>query len=108
MVGVKNDFLEDMGKRIAECRKEHNMTQEKLAEKTEVSLQTISNIELGKKAVRPENLAKICSVLDVTSDYIIFGRRSAKQLDSLIKQISSLSPDDYKIVKELVERIVKQ
>ena len=94
-----------MGKRLADRRKELNLTQEKLAEKVDVSLQTISNIELGKKAVRPDNLAKLCCELDVTSDYILFGKRSKKQLDILIKEISSLSPDDYRIVSELINRL---
>lgn len=102
---MKNEFLIEMGKRLAERRKELDLTQEKLAEKVDVSLQTISNIELGKKAVRPDNLAKLCRELDITSDYILYGKRSKEQLDTLIKQISSLSPDDYKIVSDMVSRL---
>lgn len=45
-----------MGMRISGRRKELNLTQEKLAERMGVSLQTISCIELGKKAIRPETL----------------------------------------------------
>ena len=105
---MKNEFLIEMGKRLAKRRKELNMTQEKLAEKVDVSLQTISNIELGKKAVRPENLAKLCHELDITSDYILYGKRSKEQLDTLTKQISALSPSDYKIVSEMVSRLTEK
>ena len=61
-------FLIDMGKRIAQRRKELHLTQEQLAEKMGVSLQTVSCIELGKKAIRPENLANLCTCLTVTAD----------------------------------------
>ena len=51
--------------RIMLRRKSLRLTQEELAEKIDVSTQMISNLELGKKAIRPENLAKVCDVLDV-------------------------------------------
>ena len=56
---MKESFLIDMGLRIAERRKAMQLTQEKLAEKMGVSLQSISSIELGKKGIRPENLANL-------------------------------------------------
>ena len=102
---MKNDFLVEMGKRLAERWKQLKMTQEKLAEKIDVSLQTISNIELGKKAVRPDNLAKLCSELGITSDYILYGKRSEEQLNTLTSQIASLSPADYKIISDMVNRL---
>ena len=58
-------FLKEMGQRIMLRRKSLRLTQEELAEKIDVSTQIISNLELGKKAIRPENLAKVCDVLDV-------------------------------------------
>ena len=52
-----NEFLKEMGQRIMVRRKALRMTQEEMAEKLGVSTQMISNLELGKKAIRPENLA---------------------------------------------------
>lgn len=48
-----NAFLTDMGTRIAQRRKELHITQEQLADKMGVSLQTVSCIELGKKSGAP-------------------------------------------------------
>ncbi len=102
-VRVKNDaFLVEMGLRIAGCRKELHLTQEQLAETIDVSLQTISCIELGKKAVRPENLAKLCKSLQVSSDYILYGKRDVKQMDGLINKLSSLGKQEYEFVNELI------
>lgn len=97
-----NNFLSSMGMRISERRKEMNLTQEKLAEKMGVSLQTISCIELGKKAIRPENLANLCLHLDVSADYILYGKRTEQQMIDIVAKLSTLSTEEYNIVENLV------
>lgn len=100
---VANDiFLTNMGDRISQRRKELHLTQEQLADKMGLSLQSISCIELGKKAIRPENLAKLCICLDVTADYILYGKRNEKQMNETILKLSSLSPEAYSTIKDLI------
>lgn len=70
-----------------------------------VSLQTVSCIELGKKAIRPENLANLCRALDVTADYLLFGERSPGQTNELFRQIAALPPEDYAMIVEMAERL---
>ena len=64
-------LLKEIGARIHARRKELGLTQEALADRMEVSIQMISNLELGKKAIRPENLVKLCNALNVSADYIL-------------------------------------
>ncbi len=92
-----------MGQRIAARRKELGMTQEQLAERLGLSLQSISCIELGKKAVRPENLANLCKHLNVSVDYILYGKRDESQMNDTIKKLSSLDPEAYNAVKNMVD-----
>lgn len=99
----KNDFLTTMGTRIAQRRKELSLTQEQLAEKMGVSLQTISCIELGKKAIRPDNLANLCNVLDVSADYILFGKRDQQQINTTISKMAALDPEAYAAVQSMVD-----
>lgn len=91
-----------MGMRISGRRKELNLTQEKLAERMGVSLQTISCIELGKKAIRPENLANLCLHLNVSADYIMYGKRDEQQMLDIVSKLSALSSEEYNIVENLV------
>lgn len=95
-------FLVNMGVRIAQRRKELHLTQEQLSEKMGLSLQSISCIELGKKAVRPENLANLCNYLDVTADYVLYGKRNEQQMHDTVVKLSSLSPEAYRIVQDLI------
>ncbi|MBR5948299.1 MAG: helix-turn-helix transcriptional regulator [Clostridia bacterium] len=101
----KDNLLFDLGNRIYERRRELNMTQKELAEAVELSIQSISSIELGKKAVRPENLVNICRTLDVSADYLLFGKRSEKQLEPVAEMISRLGSDDLELLKTIIKRI---
>lgn len=96
-------YLVEMGERISQKRKEKNLTQERLAEKVGVSLQTVSNIECGKKAARPENIAKICVALDVTADFILLGKKSEEDMTGIIKTISGLPEKEYRVITDIVD-----
>ncbi|MBQ4647576.1 MAG: helix-turn-helix transcriptional regulator [Clostridia bacterium] len=103
-----NRFLIDMGNRIAGRRKALGMTQEQVAEAMNISIQSLSCIELGKKAIRPENLYNLCIALDVSADYILMGKKSVKQLDGISKKLSALKEDDYQIVEGLIDHLLKE
>lgn len=99
----ENAFLREMGIRIAARRKELRLTQEELAEKMDVSTQMISNLETGKKAIRPENLSKLCRLLDVSADYILTGKEHDLPVDSVFKKISGFSARELRLITELIE-----
>ena len=101
-------FLESMGSRIARRRKELRMTQEQLAEKMGVSLQTVSCIELGKKAVRPENLANLCIYLDVTADYILYGKRDERQVAETMAKLAALDPAAYQTIQNMINLLYER
>ncbi|MDO4747607.1 MAG: helix-turn-helix transcriptional regulator [Eubacteriales bacterium] len=96
-------FLKEMGQRIMLRRKSLRLTQEELAEKIDVSTQMISNLELGKKAIRPENLAKVCDVLDVSADYVLTGaKRQKEEVNILIEKLMELSENELKIISSMI------
>ena len=99
----ETDMLKQMGDRIYRRRKSMKFTQEELAEKMCVSTQMISNLELGKKAIRPENLIKLCAILNVSADYILTGNNQNKKSEELFCKISSLSPQELTIINDLLD-----
>lgn len=98
-------FLMEMGERISKRRKELNLTQEQVAESINLSLQSISCIELGKKAIRPQNLVNLCNSLNISTDYILTGKKEYKQLEGIFKKLSTLSDSDYTMVENLVDHL---
>lgn len=99
--------LVEIGKRISQTRKAQGLTQENLAEQIGLSMQSVSCIELGKKGVRPENLIKICEALEVSADYLLFGKRETAVTDPFFNKLSKLRAEDYRLVETIVDRLQK-
>ncbi len=89
------------GKRIKELRERKKLTQEKLAEKIGLDLQTISRIETGYYFTSFENLEKLANALDVTiAD--LFDFEHVKTKEELIKEINiALNNSDEKDVQRI-------
>ncbi len=96
-------FLREMGGRISARRRELKMTQEILAEKMDVSVPMISYVETGRNAIRPENLAKLCEVLDVSSDYLLFGRTTAVETTHLTAKLTGLSVAELATIESIID-----
>lgn len=96
-------LLLEIGKRVRERREELNLTQEILAEKMGVSNLMVSNLENGKKAIRPENLVKLSNVLGISTDYILKGIRTNAEISDLSQRISKLSERGQYMVKGVIE-----
>lgn len=65
-------MAETIGKRILERRRELNMSQKTLSQKSQISRPVISYLETGKRVdVLVSTLAAIASALDVTVDFFL-------------------------------------
>ena len=100
-------LLKEIGRRINTRRKQLGITQESLAESLDVSIQMISNLEQGKKAIRPENLVKLCNSLDVSADYILRGVRAEWEVLTFSKKYAMLSEENQRLVERLVENLIR-
>ncbi len=102
-----NKFHWEMGARIAHRRKAVGLTQEQLAEQMNVSTQTISYIETGHKAIRPENLAKLCQVLQVSADYILLGHVAPAETNRTAVKLSSLNAIELQLVESIIDNCLQ-
>lgn len=81
-----------IGKRIKAARTEHKLTREKLSELVNVSPHYIYEIERGMKTMSLETLASISASLELSSDYILFGRYHNPD-DSVFAMLEELSEE---------------
>lgn len=93
----------EIGKRIQNCRRQQGYTQEQLAERMNVSIQMISNLERGNKAIRIDNLVNLSQILDISTDYILTGKRSTEDVGVMNAQFAHLSERDQKMITMLLE-----
>ncbi|MBQ8909995.1 MAG: helix-turn-helix transcriptional regulator [Oscillospiraceae bacterium] len=92
-----------IGKRIQNRRKQLMLTQEQLAEMMNVSIQMVSNLERGNKAIRIDNLINLSQLLDISTDYILTGKATTDDIEVLTSRISQLSIKERKMIEMLVD-----
>lgn len=100
------NLLDQIGKRLLERRKQLRLTQEEVADRAGVTAQTISTAELGKKALRPENIIKICAALDISTDYLLLGTINESDMSILSMKVSELSPAQYRHLEDIIDSYI--
>lgn len=104
----------EFGKRLRDIRRKNKHTQEALAEKLMLSVDSISNYENGKTTCMPEHITHLCQIFNVSADYFYFGINKeldipVNELDSKINSLLiSISEMDKPLVYNLLERLTKQ
>lgn len=95
-----------IGQRIREVRIGKGLTQEYLAEMTDVNVSHISNIETNKVKVSLTLLVNICNALDTTIDFILKPEYACS--DSVLEQeLLNITRTMDDTQKELLLRIAK-
>lgn len=100
-----------VGKRIAAIRKKQHMTQERLAEKTELSIVYISHIENSHSIPSLETLMKLCEVLNVTPDELLLGTRQDMEnylLSDIQQKILHCSPRQRRLVDRFIDLLLSE
>lgn len=62
-----------MYKRIRAAREKMGYTREVFAEKLDVSVSYLAEVERGRTGISVKMLTKICQVLGLSADYLLFG-----------------------------------
>lgn len=88
---VLADKLE-MAERLKQIRKGSGLTQERLAEILDISLSAYKKIESGENQISIEGLRRLGKEMDVSSDFVIFGKNET--LDEAWKTIVNCTESD--------------
>ena len=83
---------QEIAERIRRIRKNNNLTQEKAAEKLDVSISTYKKMEAASSAISVENLKRMKKEMTVSTDYILFGDQ--KHVDDVWEAVFNCSEVD--------------
>lgn len=97
------DILKAMGSRMTSARKQAGYTQEQLGEITGLSVKMISAAENGHKAMRPENVVKICNCLSISTDYLLKGEDAMTSSLAGAERIAMLSPKQKDALRRIID-----
>ena len=107
-------FFKELGVRIAQLRKEQNLTQQQLADLLSISQQLIASYEVGRRRVPISLLPALAHVLAVPVDALL-GLKSGTskrgpipKLARHLERISQLSKPKQRFVLEVLEGVLAQ
>ena len=96
-------YLKSLGRRIKSLRKEKNLSQDRLSEKIDKSVDTISNIERGKFAPRLDTALEIARALDVE----LFELFKVRDLPLSDMQRTKLLDEIFNLLQDQPEEILR-
>lgn len=100
-----------LGKRIREERKAQKLTLEKLAEKADIGLVYLGEIERGVKMPSLNTFIKLVNALNISADALIYDEtRSGKEYLSgeLAEKMQDLTPEQYAAVSQITIIAIEQ
>lgn len=87
-----------IGKRLAQLRKEHNLTQKELADKFDISPKAISFYELDQREPSNDLLKSFADFFDVTTDYLLGKSNVSSTESSQIKELEEDFPEGVSVL----------
>lgn len=94
-----------MHTRIRKAREEMGYTREKFAEKLDVSVSYLAELERGRTGISVKMLIKVCNVLGLSADYVLFGNERTEdemRLDAIRRIDEKYLPLMDKVIEELL------
>ena len=104
----------EIGQNVKRLRENVGMTQESLAELLGLGVKHISAIEFGAAGVSIPTLMKLCSLLSVSADRILFGEPSSEQqdqraaaMDLMLERFSHLPNKQFWDTADILNKILE-
>ena len=94
-----------MYRRIRKAREDLGYTREKFAEKLDVSVSYLAELERGRTGISVKMLVKVCNVLGLSADYVLFGNErqdDTLRLDAIHRIDEKYLPLLDKVIAELL------
>lgn len=102
------DYRERFSKRLVQLREQRGITQQELADKLEITRQSLSLYEKAERTINIELLAKVADFFDVSTDYLM-GRTDVSSMNEDIQtacKITRLSEDAIKNINRITDHFL--
>ena len=103
----KKEINIQIGKQVKLAREKSRLTQEQQAEQLECTPQYLSDLERGVVGISVALLKRLCVVLGVSSDDILFAEESKNTLETIEEKGRVLSDRQFQLLVEIVDRYIE-
>lgn len=92
---------------IKNLRKSHNLTQEEFAEKIDISIQGLSNIERNRYQPTADTIDKICKAFKITPAELLLGQNDNEIINNITLLLTNCPKNKLKKIYEVIKILIK-
>ena len=94
--------------RIKKARERAGLTQERFSELIGMGTKSVSALERGTVGISLSTLQKICRILSISSDDILFDEKAAENdVQILTARLKRLSPAQFEIANDILNKLME-
>ena len=103
----KKDLNILVGINIKREREKAGFTQDQFSELLGIGSKSLSSIERGVVGVSLTTLMKICNLLHVTPNVLLYESAQKNDADSIALQLKMLNPEQFSIASDMIANLMK-
>ncbi len=92
---------------IKNLRKSNNLTQEEFAEKIDISIQGLSNIERNRYQPTADTIDKICKAFKITPAELLLGQNDNEIINNITLLLTNCPKNKLKKIYEVIKILIK-
>ena len=97
----------EIGQRIQRRRKQLGLTQEQVAEQTDLTRNFLAAVERGARGLAAESIKRLSTTLQVSTDFILFGSINNGDRNHILDLIQPLNTDEIFGLEEIIKIYLK-
>lgn len=94
-----------IGERIEKLRNKHNLSRGQFGKMIGISAQHLGLVEKGTRGLSVNSIVSLCTEMDVSADYILFGNDLIESLS--LGELGELSSEQIEIILDIIKKIVQ-
>lgn len=92
-----------IGARIKKAREAARLTQERLSELADITAQYLSGVERGAVGLSVPILKRLCSILSISTDYVLYGESVSSDATGIVSRLSRLPDEHIKNIETIID-----
>ena len=104
---VRKDLNVLVGANIKREREKAGFTQDQFSELLGIGSKSLSSIERGVVGVSLSTLLRICDILHISANVLLYEQTRRNDVDSIVLQLKMLSTEQFQIASDVMTNLIK-
>ncbi len=96
-----------VGANIKREREKAGYTQDRFSELLGIGSKSLSSVERGVVGVSLTTLLRICDILNISANVLLYEQTQKNDVDSIVLQLKMLSAEQFEIASDVMKNLIK-